>query len=148
MLEQICAHIHNFFDMDEHRRYYHWASGVFTISGGSITLDFLMPGQYFRIKGSRFNDGVHQYPASDLIDEIFTGDVYEMRVPAGFRALVEEITAWQTKNAAAIESPYQSESFGGYSYTLATGSTQNGANKGPGWQLTFAHRLDQYRKLC
>ena len=44
---------------------------------------------------------------------------------------------------AGKESPYTSESFGGYSYTKATD-----ANGAPiGWQKAFASRLNKWRKL-
>lgn len=148
MIEQICAHIHNFFDRDEHRRFWHREQGTFTVSGGTLALDFLQPGQYFRIEGSVFNDGVHQYPDMDMQDETFTGSVYEMRVKPGFLALVSDIEAWQAKNGEAVMGPYQSESFGGYSYTLASGSTRGGGTQNAGWELSFGSRLDQYRKIC
>lgn len=148
MIDEVCAHIHNYFDMDEHRKYWHRERGTFTITGGRLTLDFLQPGQYYRIEGSVFNDGVHQYEGFDLTDEQFEGSVYAMRVKPGFMALLREIEAWQEKNGATVQSPYQSESFGGYSYTLASGSTKSGGTQSAGWELTFGKRLDAYRKIC
>ena len=72
MLTEICAELRNYFEVPNGRHF-----GKFTISGGSIApLDFLQEGQYFRIIGSVFNDGVHQYPASDLTDEVFNGAVW------------------------------------------------------------------------
>lgn len=149
MLEQICAHIHNYFDKDKQGRFWHWAEGEFAITNGAIDLDFLQAGQYFRIEGSVFNDGIHQYPADDLTDETFEGSIYAMHTPPAFLALAEEIEAWQEKNGAAASSPYQSESFGGYSYQMASGNSgnQRGSGLGPGWQLTFAARLDPWRKI-
>ena len=146
MLEQICAHIHNFFDMDAHRNYWHKESGLFSITGGTISLDFLQTGQYFRIEDSVFNDGVYQYPPTGLTNEVFDGTIYAMHVPKSFLALCSEIAAWQTANGAAAMGPYQSESFGGYSYTLANrGQGSNGL--GAGWQLSFKDRLDPWRKI-
>lgn len=147
MIEQICAHIHNYFDMDEYRRYWHRETGEFTIANGALSLPFLLPGQYFRIDGSRFNDGVHQYPADDLQDETFTGAIYEMRPKRAFLQLCADIEAWQEKNGAAAAGPYQSESFGGYSYTLAGGNGNNGEGLGAGWQNSFRTRLDPWRKI-
>lgn len=141
MIEQICAFIHNYF---VYSRY----SGTFTIENGSIALPFLAVGQFFRICGSRMNDGVYRYPAEDLIDETFDGVIWEMRVPRNFIALVEEIEAWQAKNGDAVSGPYQSESFGGYSYTLNNVTGENGASLGAGWQGVFKHQLNQYRKLA
>lgn len=140
VLEQICAFIHNFF-------VYGREAGTFTIEQGSITLPFLMNGQYFRITGSRFNDGVHQYPPVDLTDETFEGVIWEMRVPRAFLDLVSEIEAWQEKYGSAVSGPYQSESFGGYSYTLKGNTTGTGSDAGAGWQGQFRHQLNQYRKL-
>lgn len=141
MIDQICAYIHNWF-------VYGRTSGVFTIENGNLELPFLVEGQYFRICGSRFNDGVHQYPNDELTDETFEGVIWEMRPPRDFLMLVDEITEWNGKYGDAVNSPYQSESFGGYSYTLASGTGNNGASTGAGWQNTFRHRLNQWRKLA
>ena len=135
MLEQICAYIHNYFT---HGRY----AGTFSIENGALELPFLVEGQFFRICGSRFNDGVYQYPA-ELTDETFDGVIWEMRPPAAFLRLVDEISDWQTKNGDKVNGPYQSESFGGYSYTLASTTGANGASIGPGWQSTFRQHDDR-----
>ena len=138
MLTEICAELRNWFVVP---------NGVhiqtYTISGGSITpLDFLQEGQYFRIIGSVFNDGVHQYPAADLTDEVFHGAVWAMALPPSLIALSAEIEEYN-KSDAGKASPYTSESFGGYSYTKATD-----ANGAPiSWQKAFASRLNQWRKL-
>lgn len=138
MLEQICAFIHNYFVYSE-------TSGTFTVSGGALVISDLVPGQYFRITGSRFNDGVYQYPA-ELVDETFDGTISEMRPPRSFLSLAEEIEAWQEKYGGASAGPYQSESFGGYSYTLKSGAS--GSDTAPGWQGAFRSRLNQWRKLA
>lgn len=148
MVEQICAYIHNFFDMDQHRQYYHRERGEFTITDGSIALDFLKPGQYFRIAGSALNDGVYEYPATGLLEETFTGIIYEMRVPASFRALVTEIVAWQAKYGATVANPYQSENFVDYSYSKGSHSGANGKSGPVTWQSVFGSRLNQWRKLA
>ena len=138
MLTEICAELRNYFEVPNGRHF-----GTFTISGGSIApLDFLQEGQYFRIIGSLFNDGVHQYPASDLTDEVFHGAVWAMAVPPTLVAISAEIEEYN-KSDAGKASPYTSESFGGYSYTKATD-----ANGAPiGWQKEFASRLSKWRKL-
>ena len=138
MLTELCAELRNYFEMPNGRHF-----GTFTISGGSIApLDFLQEGQYFRIVGSVFNDGVYQYPASELTDEVFEGAVWAMAVPPTLIALSAEIKAYNDSDAGKV-SPYTSESFGGYSYTKATD-----ANGAPiGWQKAFASRLNKYRKL-
>ena len=116
---------------------------TYTISGGSIApLDFLQEGQYFRIIGSVFNDGVHQYPAADLTDEVFHGAVWAMAVPPSLISLAAEIEEYNNSDAGKV-SPFTSESFGGYAYTKATD-----ANGTPiGWKKAFASRLNRWRKL-
>ena len=138
MLTEICAEIRNYFEVPNGRHF-----GTFTISGGSIApLDFLQEGQHFRIVGSVFNDGVYQYPATSLTDEVFEGAVWAMAVPPTLIALATEIKAYNDSDAGKA-SPYTSESFGGYSYTKATD-----ANGAPiGWQKAFASRLNRWRKL-
>ena len=70
MLEQVLMNIRNWFTVDGGIH-----SGTFTIKDGGIALPFLANGQYFRIIGSVFNDGLHQYPAADLVDEEFSGAI-------------------------------------------------------------------------
>ena len=106
MLEQVLRHLNNWFLVDIHE-------GTFTVENGSIALPFLLTNQYFRIVGSVFNDGLHQYPSVDLTDETFTGSVWALAVPKAVIDLSVEIEAWQEKNGEAAASPYQSESFGG-----------------------------------
>ena len=138
MLTEICAELRNWFVVPD---------GVhiqtYTISGGSIApLDFLQEGQYFRIIGSIFNDGVHQYPATSLTDEVFEGAVWAMALPPSIIALSAEIEAYNDSDAGKA-SPYISENFGGYGYTKANGS--NG--KVLTWKSVFADALNRYRKL-
>ena len=138
MLTEICAEIRNYFEVPNGKHF-----GTFTISGGSIApLDFLQEGQYFRIVGSVFNDGVYQYPATSLTDEVFEGAVWAMAVPPTLIALAAEIKVYNDSDAGKT-SPYISENFGGYGYTKAT--DENGAPIG--WQKAFASRLNKWRKL-
>ena len=138
MLTELCAELRNYFEVPNDRHF-----GKFEISGGSIApLGFLQEGQYFRIVGSVFNDGVYQYPATSLTDEVFEGAVWAMAVPPTLIALTAEIEEYN-KSDAGKASPYTSESFDGYSYTKATD-----ANGTPiGWQKAFASRLNKWRKL-
>lgn len=136
MLEAILNHIHNFFVVPggAHR-------GTFTIASGTFTVDFLQRGQYFRVVGSIFNDGVYQYPASDLVDEEFTGEVWAMAVPPAVIALSKEIEAWSEDNPT---SGFVSEAFGGYSYSRAT---TPGTGVPLTWESVFRARLAPWRKL-
>ena len=139
MLEQVLMHLKNWFLVPGGIH-----EGTYTIEDGGITLPFLENGQYFRICGSVFNDGLHQYPASDLKAETFEGTVWALAVPQSVIDLASEIEAWQKKNGEASVSPYQSESFGGYSYSKATDSASGGAVT---WQTAFRSRLNAWRKL-
>ena len=117
--------------------------GHYQVEGGSISLPFLSPGQYFRILGSVFNDGLYQYPTLDLTDETFDGAVWALAVPRAVVQLADEIAAWEQKNGAAAAGPYTSESFGGYSYTRAAASD----GRPLGWQDVFSARLSRWRKV-
>lgn len=139
MLEQVLMNIRNWFTVDGGIH-----SGTFTIEDGGIALPFLANGQYFRIIGSVFNDGLHQYPASDLKAETFDGTVWALAVPQAVIDLADEISKWQAKNGEASTSPYQSESFGGYQYSKATDSETGGAVT---WQSAFKKQLSAWRKI-
>ena len=104
--------------------------------------DFLQDGQYFRICGSVFNDGVYAYAAETLTDETFTGTIWALRVPLALSKLVAEIEDYVNTDVAK-PSPYKSESFGGYSYTRNTDS--DGAPLS--WQKAFRSRLNEWRKI-
>lgn len=139
MLEQVLRHLNNWFLVEIHE-------GTFTVENGSITLPFLQTNQYFRICGSVFNDGLHQYPSTDLTDETFTGTVWALAVPKAVVTLSEDIAAWEEKYGEAVSSPYTSESFGGYSYTKASGGKSD-TSAVTGWQDAFRGQLNDWRKL-
>lgn len=140
MLEQLLMCLNNWFLLPDGVH-----AGTYSVEQGGITLPFLRDGQYFRIIGSIFNDGLHQYPCSDLTDETFTGSVWALAVPKAVIDLSAEIEAWQKKNGEAVASPYQSESFGGYSYTKRGAKNDSGTLSG--WQDAFRIRLNNWRKL-
>ena len=139
MLEQVLMNIRNWFPVKGGIY-----SGTFTIKDGGITLPFLADGQYFRICGSVFNDGLHQYNVLDLVDETFTGTIWALAIPKAVIELADEIQKWQEKNGEASVSPYQSESFGGYSYSKATDAETGGAVT---WQSAFKKQLSAWRKI-
>lgn len=144
MLEQILAELHNWFRVRDGADGIH--HGTYTIEDGRIALPFLRDGQYFRMMGSVFNDGLHRYgpDMEALTDETFDGTIWAMAVPGAVVELAGEIEAWQEKYGAVMDSPYTSESFGGYSYTKASGG---GDGTSGGWQAAFHARLNPYRKL-
>lgn len=140
MLEQILMHLKNWFLVPGGIH-----DDTYTIKDGGITLPFLASGQYFRICGSVFNDGLYQYgPDLKLTDETFDGTVWALAIPKAAIDLATEIDAWETKNGEVASGIYQSESFGGYSYTKATDAQTGGAVT---WQSAFRSRLNQWRKL-
>lgn len=158
--------------------------GTFTIENGAIDLSDtdIKPGQYYRIIGSVFNDGVYQYPyppeeepeiveeqdseqgtgeppltddtetpESDeeeeegLIDEVFEGAVWIMYVPRQVMALLKEIQAWDEKYGPIVETPFNSETFGGYSYYKGYKNTMS--TTGSSWKSQFKHKTQKWRKL-
>lgn len=147
MIGEICAEIRNYFvkDGDIH-------IGDWEISNGTISPALDFPTDYFRIVGSRLNDGVHrvfELEHSLLIDEKFHGAIWIMSVPTEFILLANEIEAWQKKNGSVNSvnmSPFQSESFGGYSYSKGAGSSGAGSSV-PTWQKQYASRLNRYRRI-
>ena len=124
MLEAILRHLNNYFIADVRE-------GDYAVEGGTIALPFLADGQYFFIRDSIFNDGLHRYPAFDLVDEEFYGVIWCLAIPQAIINLADEIEAWQTKNSEILNS-----------YTKASGD--NGAVVS--WQTVFADRLAPYRK--
>lgn len=138
MLEQILDYIHNYFVREVYR-------GKFKIEEGQLKVDFLVEGQYFKVKGSLLNDGVYMYP-SPLIDESFTGEIWSMAVPKSILDITSEIEKWQADYGDKLNSPLQSESFGGYSYSKASGTDAKG-NSLTTWQGVFGKRLNAYRKI-
>ena len=138
MLTELCMELKNWFEIAR-------VFGQFAITDGTIDLgDAVQDGQYIRIVGSVFNDGVYQYPPTGLTDESFDGAVWLMAVPPQVITLASEIGEWVGKYGSVVTNPYTSESFGGYSYSKA-GATGDAA--GATWQSTFAERLNKWRKI-
>lgn len=144
LLEQVLAYLKNWFVMEV-------KTGDFTITDGIISEE-LKPGQYYRIMGSVYNDGLHQYEEdtqtdeeNSLTDEEFSGSVWALAVPAVIISLVKDIGEWQTKFGDIAASPLNSESFNGYSYSKSSGVTEGGGVGG--WQAAFKGRLAPWRKL-
>lgn len=135
-LTDLCEELRNWFDVERH-------FGSFEIENGTLDLDFLQEGQYFRIVGSVFNDGVYKYNNElDLKDEKFIGAIWEMAVPQNVLDTLDSMNAWEEKNADALNSPYSSESFGGYSYSKATDENGNLTVYG-----AFRKALNRWRKV-
>lgn len=141
MLEQILDFIHNYFEKEIH-------IGKFKIESGSLVgTDYLLPEQYYRIRGSVFNDGIHQNMSTDILkDEEFDGEVWALAIPPAVQSLAADIENYMNEYGSAINGPFQSESFGGYSYSKGSG-TDNHGNDVNSWQSKFAPRLNHWRKI-
>ena len=135
MLETILEHLHNWFIAEVH-------SGTFRIVSGVLEGDFIAENQYYRVKGSIFNDGLYQRGVNDnkLTDELFIGEVWTLAIPKRVVNLSEKIEKWCENNP---ESDKVSESFGGYSYSK--GGTQN--TETGGWQVAFRKELNAWKKV-
>ena len=153
MLQAVCEYIHNYFVGQSH-------PGTYTVADGAISpaLD-LKEGQRFLIAGSDLNDGVYTYHAdgltndddnaeSGLRDEVFSGAIIGLSVPPQVITIAAEISEWMAKYGEAVNSPYQSESFGGYSYSKASRTGNGSGTSAVGWQDVFASRLNRWRKVC
>ena len=145
MLNEICAEIKNFFTYEDDKHIGDWV-----IEEGTLAPSLDFPTNYIRIVGSRLNDGVHKVSDMKLNDESFHGAIWCMSIPADFLALATEIESWQEKNGnvdSANMSPFQSESFGGYSYSKSSGGSSSGESSVPTWQSQYASRLKIYRRV-
>lgn len=144
ILTEICAECKNYFKRNI-------VFGTFRVVNGAILeydsdepLDYLQEGQYFRIVGSVFNDGVHKFPAELQDEKNFEGSITLMAVPQTVISLASEIEAWCKKYENADSpnlSPFQSESFGGYTYSK--GSSGSSVT----WKDAFKNKLNIWRKI-
>jgi hypothetical protein len=154
-LKEMLDYIHNYFVMDVFE-------GTIKIENHQIDNSKieLFNGQYFMIKGSIFNDGIWRYDENlnidlnkdenddYLTDEEFEGEIYLLAIPRDVIAICDEIKDWEVKNQDTLNGIYQSESFGGYSYSLKSGkSNTNGSSESLSWRDVFGNRLKAYRKL-
>lgn len=162
-LTDICKEINNWYD----RRQRHF--GTFTIKFGNLLNfeDKLKPGQFYRVIGSTFHDGVHLYtrnadgtfypepgaetesPRPSAFNETFDGAIWPMFVPPNIIRLAKDVAAWRElyENAESPAlSPFAMESHGGYAYQMRGGMTDAG-NGVITWQSVFAARLNAERKF-
>lgn len=132
---ELCRYLHNYFDDNDDPITGQFAFALDTIPAGVVQ------GQYFLVCGSIFNDGIHKAGDGDLTPETFTGTVQPMRVPQELVVLAKKISDYD----AALPSGgvYASQSFNGWSGTLAAGSDGLPADG-----LTrYRKELNQWRKL-
>lgn len=146
MMTEVCQYLRNWFEKDK-------LQGTFTITNEGIAYSDGNPipalsGQYIRIVGGVFNEGVYKYGVDALIPEEFEGAVWLMAVPPSVVSLVDEISAWQNKYGgidSGAMSPFSSESFNHYSYSK--GSAYSGSSSDSGWKSVFGSRLSPWRKI-
>lgn len=147
-MTDLCMELRNFFDRGKPKYF-----GNFEIVNGALKADkmSLVEGQYYRITGSLFNDGVHIFQSEEsLRDESFSGSVRAMAVPPDVIALVGEINNWLEKYEETINKPFSSETISGvYSYTKASGGRRgdDGSSPNIAWQDVFATKLNKWRKI-
>lgn len=146
MLFALLKELNNWFDVSKHFGLIEITDNNVTISGVPLS-DYLIEGQYFRIVGSVLNDGVYSYPLDKdvtLKNETFMdGAIWALAIPPLIIKIATDIQAWTAKYSGAVKSPYASESFGGYSRSLKTGSNDGGTS----WETAFASELNKWRKI-
>ena len=150
-LFEVCKYLKNWFDRNQKKHI-----GVIKISGGELENTYdLKSGQYYRIVGSVLNDGIYKHPFNTLNDEVFDGAIWEMAIPQAFLSLCDDIEAWKakfnsldTQDGRQAMSPFNSESFGGYSYSKSSGGSRDTTKDKSGtWQSVFGARLAPWRKI-
>ena len=143
MLTNICAYLHNYFDYERHSGEISIVNGVIFCNGKTIMLD---EGQYFALFRERIPLGVfNEVPA----DKTFYGSVWLMDVPKDILDADKWADDWMKANGGAgseANSPFQSESFGGYSYNKGSNSSGKGGSSVFD-NAQFARMLAPYRKL-
>ena len=131
MLETLLDVLHNWFEIPGAGRF-----GEYEVVSGTLDLDFVAYGQYYRVEGSVFNDGLHQHPSAGMADETFMGTIVPLAVPRAVIELAERIEKWKADNP---ETDKVSESFGGYSYSRSAGKN--------GWKTAFAAEIHRWKKV-
>lgn len=147
MLSELCHELKNWFEQSKLIGQFEVKDGVVTIYNDGTPVPFA-EGQYFRIVGSIFNDGVWKYgDDNDLVNEVFDGAVWFLAIPKEVVNLSNDIDDWKAKYMtldSPAMSPFTSESFGGYSYSKSTGDANSGNTS---WQNNFKSQLNKWRKI-
>lgn len=144
MLSMICSELNNYFKVKS------YDVNLKIENGNIIGMPELIEGQYFRLIGSVLSDGIYKYPVSGLMDEPeFHGKIWSMAIPSEVIDLSYEIGDWiekYNKVDSSAMSPFNSESFGGYSYSKSSSNSNSGSSANS-WQNIYKSRLNKYRKL-
>ncbi len=141
---QVLGSINNYFEIRPYKGLYHVVDGTLAPApSGTAPMPKLEQSQYYLVRGSALNDGLHEMGVDDLLNEsAFKGEIIPCAVPKELRDLFGEIEEWQSNNA--YSGALQSESFDGYSYSLAKDAVTGGAVT---WQTVFRSSLNRWRKL-
>lgn len=142
-MQKILDSINNYF-------YKFYESGNYSINTNTIKVKGkYIIGQYVRIEGSTLNDGVYKVIFVDgqnitlesltMRDEEFEGIISSLAIPSDLISLKAKIETYESENKP---SAIVSESFGNYSYSLAT----NANGQALTWQEVFSNELKPYRK--
>lgn len=147
-LTELCQELRNWFDRNRYIGHITLdADGGVFCNGVAVGL---LEGQYYRVIGSVFADGVHKYPDTETVEESFDGAVWAMAIPEPVINLAAEIAEWREKYEAVDSfsmSPFTSETVGSYSRSKGAMSAGSGASNAANWQSAFAARLNAWRKI-
>lgn len=150
MLSELCHELKNWFEQNKIIATIEVKDGLVYVQNDDTPITPKV-GQYFRIVGSVLNDGVYLYNGEaltkDLTDEVFDGAVWLLAIPKEVVILSADIDAWKTKYLSADSpamSPFNSESFGGYSYSKSASAD---GSIGASWQNAFRGQLNKWRKI-
>ena len=117
MLEQVLLSLRNWFVADKR-------TGRVRIEDGRLVPPAalgLKEGQYVRITGSTFNDGLHAWPYNGLTDEEFVGTVWALAIPRAVVDLANEIARGTTSTPRSWTARTHPRASAGYSYTRVGG---------------------------
>ena len=145
MLTRICRYLKNWFVVKTYL-------GNITVSDGKVYCNGdeieMQEGQRFALVRIHYVYGTYSY-GDEIEDSEFEGAVWIMDVPADVLEVAERMTEWETANGGADSqamSPYQSESFGGYSYSKGSGT--NGKVGASVFDIAdFAAALSPFKKI-
>lgn len=145
MLTEICQYLKNYFDYKRCIGDIEISDGVITCNGAEVELE---DGQHFALFRDRFVLGVYKQ-GDEIADKTFKGAVWLMDIPDAVLNADKWATEWLAKNGGADSennSSFQSESFGGYSYSKGSNSAGKvGASIFDNAQ--FASMLAPFRKI-
>ena len=143
-MDKILNSINNYF-------YRFFERGIYNIKANTIIVKGkYIIGQYIRIEGSTLNDGVYKVASvegqnitlesSTIKGEEFEGVISSLAIPNDLISLKAKIEVYESENKP---SAIVSESFGNYSYSLATNTNGQALT----WQEVFSNELKPYKKM-